>query len=172
MQDSITVYLSLALMILMLMLVFAYPIKLMIQATVLYIPLNIFDARVLDTGLFDDRGWEDLQSVVGLFMYVAVGLISLGAIIVTFYQNALRYAEELHITAFERDYCHKITLAWSLVIVTAMLSLLVGLVSNEELVSAAGFLYFSLFVTIPVGQSLHRRSRFAVSPVSPENISH
>ena len=170
MQDSITVYLSLALVIPML--VFVYPIKLMIQATVLYIPLNIPDTRVLDTGLFDDRGWEDLQSVVGLFIYVAVGLISLGAIIVKFYQNALRYAEELHITAFERDYCHKITLAWSLVIVTAMLSLLVGLVSNEELVSAAGFLYFSLFVTIPVGQSLHRRSRFAVSPVSPENISH
>ena len=108
-QDSITVYLSLALVVLML--VFVYLIKLMMQATVLYISLNIFDTRVLDTGLFDDIGWEDLQLVVALFTYVAVGLISLGAIIVAFYQNALRYAKELHITAFERDYCHKITLA-------------------------------------------------------------
>ena len=108
-QDSITVYLSLALVVLML--VFVYLIKLMMQATVLYISLNIFDTRVLDTGLFDDIGWEYLQLVVALFTYVAVGLISLGAIIVAFYQNALRYAKELHITAFERDYCHKITLA-------------------------------------------------------------
>ena len=37
-QDSITVYLSLALVILML--VFVYPIKLMMQATVLYISLS------------------------------------------------------------------------------------------------------------------------------------
>jgi len=49
---------------------------------------------------------------------------------------------------------------------------MLSLVSNEELVSAAEFLYLSLFVTIPVGQSLYRRSRVAVSPVSPENSGH
>ncbi|MGB1667003.1 MAG: hypothetical protein ACPHDP_04935 [Pseudohongiellaceae bacterium] len=48
---------------------------------------------------------------------------------------------------------------------TAMLSL----VSDEEVVSGAGFLYFSLFATIPMGHSLYRRTRFAVSPVSLEN---
>jgi hypothetical protein len=156
-QDSITVYLSLALVILML--VFVYPIKLMMQASVLYISTTIFDTRLLDTGLFDDVGWAD-GTVAGLFVYVA------------FYQNALRYGKELHITTYERDYCHKITLAWSLVIATAMLSLVVALVSDEEVVSGAGFLYFSLFVTIPVGQSLYRRSRFAGSPVSLQNSGH
>ena len=30
----------------------------------------------------------------------------------------------------------------------------------------------SLFVTIPVGRSLYRRSRFAISPVSLENSGH
>jgi len=165
-QDSMTVYLSLALVILML--VFVYPIKLMMQASVLYISTTIFDIRVLDTGLFDDTGWTD-GTVAGLFVYVAVGLMSLGAIIVAFYQNALRYAKELHVTAFERDYCHKITLAWSLVITTAMLSLVVALVSDDAVVSGAGFLYLSLFVTIPVGQSLYRRSRFAGSPASLQN---
>ena len=64
-QDSITVYLSLALVVLML--VFVYPIKLMMQATVLYISLNIFDIRILDAGLFDEISWEDLQSLVALF---------------------------------------------------------------------------------------------------------
>ena len=86
-QDSITVYLSLALVILTL--VFVYPIKLMMQASVLYISITIFDTQVLDTGLFDDIGWAD-GTVAGLFVYVAVGLMSLGAIIVAFYQNALR----------------------------------------------------------------------------------
>lgn len=168
-QDSITVYLSLALVILML--VFVYPIKLMMQASVLYISTTIFDTRVLDTGLFDDVGWAD-GTVAGLFVYVAVGLISLGSIIIAFYQNALRYGKELHITAYERDYCHKITLAWSLVIATAMVSLVVALVSDEVVVAGAGYLYFSLFVTIPVGRSLYRRSRFAGSPASLQNSGH
>jgi len=56
-QDSITLYLSLALSILMLE--FIYPIKPMIQAAVLYISTTIFDTRVLDIGLFDDIGWAD-----------------------------------------------------------------------------------------------------------------
>ena len=59
-----------------------------------------------------------------------------------------------------------ITLAWSLVIYTAMLSLVVALVSDEVVVAGADYLYFSLFVTIPVCQSLCRRSRFAGSPSS------
>ena len=162
-QDSITVYLSLALVILMLMLVFVYPIKLMMQATVLYISLK-YGIQVFDNGLFDDVGWAD-GTVTGLFVYVAVGLMSLGSIIIAFYQNALRYGKELHIMAYERDYCHKITLAWSLVIATAM-------VSDEVVVAGAAYLYFSLFVTIPVGRSLYRRSRFAGSPASPENSGH
>ena len=156
-QDSITVYLSLALVILML--VFVYPIKLMMQATVLYISLK-YGIQVFDNGLFDDVGWAD-GTVAGLFVYVAVGLISLGSIIIAFYQNALRYGKELHIT-----------LAWSLVIVTAMVSLVVALVSDEVVVAGAGYLYFSLFVTIPVGQSLYRRSRFAGSPASLQNSGH
>ena len=45
---------------------------------------------------------------------------------------------ELHITAYERDSCHKITLARSLVIAAAMLSLVVALVSGEVVVAGAG----------------------------------
>jgi len=56
------------------------------------------------------------------------------------------------------------------VIAAAMLSLVVALVSDEVVV--AGYLYFSLFMTNPVGQSLYRRSRFAGSPASPENSGH
>ena len=57
-------YLSLALVILML--VFVYPIKLMMQATVLYISLK-YGIQVFDNGLFDDVGWAD-GTVAGLFV--------------------------------------------------------------------------------------------------------
>lgn len=100
-------YLSLALVILML--VFVYPIKLMMQATVLYISLK-YGIQVFDNGLFDDIGWAN-GAMAGLFVYVAVGLISLDSLIIAFYQNALRHGKKLHITAYERDSCHKITLA-------------------------------------------------------------
>ncbi len=83
-QDSITVYLSLALVILML--VFVYPIKLIMQATVLFISLK-YGIQMFDNGQFDDIGWPD-GTVAGLFVYVAVGPISLGAIIIAFYQSA------------------------------------------------------------------------------------
>ena len=57
-------------------------------------------------------------------------------------------------------------------IAAAMLSLVGALVSDEVVVAGAGYLYFSLFMTNPVGQSLYRRSRFAGSPASPENSGH
>lgn len=106
-QDSMTMYLSLALVILML--VFVYLIKLMMQATVLYISLK-YGIQLFDNGLFDDIGWAN-GAMAGLFVYVAVGLISLDSLIIAFYQNALRHGKKLHITAYERDSCHKITLA-------------------------------------------------------------
>ncbi len=72
-QDSITMYLSLALVILML--VYVYPIKLMMQATVLYISLK-YGIQVFDNGLFDDIGWANLRwqaclsmSLSGLFLW-------------------------------------------------------------------------------------------------------
>ena len=43
---------------------------------------------------------------------------------------------------------------------------------DEVVVAGAGYLYFSLFVTIPVGRSLYRRSRFAGSPASLQNSGH
>ena len=125
-------YLSLVI----LMLVFVYPIKLMMQATVLQISLK-YGIQVFDNGLFDDIGWANV-TVAGLFVYVAVGLISLGSLIIAFYQNALRYGKKLHIKAYERDSCHKIRLAWSLLIAAAMLSLVVALVSDEVVVAGAG----------------------------------
>ena len=153
-QDRLTVNLSLGLVILML--VFVYPIKLMMQSTVIFISANLLGFTTFDTGLFENQGWED-GAVAGLFIYVAIGLVALGLIIVAFYQNALRYARELRMTQFERRYCYEMTIAWSMVVLTALLSLLIALLADIDRVSLSGFIYLTLVASIPAAQYVHSK---------------
>ncbi len=146
-QDKVTVHLSLALV--MLVLVFVYPIKLMLQATVLYFAIAVFDIQLLNTGLFDNPGWAD-NEVADLFIYVALGLMALSAIIVGFYQNALRFRSQLHLNEHEQNYCFNLTLSWVVVAGTAVVSLIAANFYDAERIARAGLIYFSLFVTIPL----------------------
>ncbi len=153
-QDKTTVYLSLGLV--MLVLVFVYPIKLMMQATVLYMSLNIFNTQVLNTGLFENQGWQD-NEVAGLFVYVGLGVISLSLILAGFYRNALRYKRQLRLTDFEIFYCKEMLLSWAVVAVTAILSIVVASIATEEEIARAGFIYFSLFFSIPIAVAVLKR---------------
>ena len=152
-QDPITIQLSLGLVILML--VFVYPIKLMAQATVIFITSTLLGFSLFDTGLFENAGWAD-NTVSGLFVFVALGLMALGSIIIAFYQNSLRFAQELRMTDYERTYCHLVTIAWGVVMGTALLSLLVALLASPGTVPRAGFIYSTQAVTIPLAQTLYR----------------
>lgn len=153
-QDKTTVYLSLGLV--MLVLVFVYPIKLMMQATVLYMSLNIFNTQVLNTGLFENQGWQD-NEVAGLFVYVGLGVISLSFILAGFYRNALRYKRQLRLTDFEIFYCKEMLLSWAVVAVTAILSIVVASIATEEEIARAGFIYSSLFFSIPIAVAVLKR---------------
>lgn len=153
-QDKATLYLSLALV--MLVLVFVYPIKLVMQATVLYVSITMFETDLLNTGLFDNEGWQDNQ-VADLFFFVGMGLIALAMIIVAFYQNALRYTRELRLTQFEITYCREMIVIWGVIAATAIVSILLAINSNEENVAQAGFLYFSLFFTIPLASLVFKK---------------
>ena len=153
-QDPITMLLSLALVVLML--VFVYPIKLVMQATVVFIGAILLEIEVLNTGLFENEGWAD-NAMAGLFIFFALGLMALGAIVVAFYQNALRFAQQLHMTAYERDYCHGATIAWIVVCCTALLSLLLAMLSTSGNVSRSGFVYASLTFTIPLAQYAYKK---------------
>jgi hypothetical protein len=82
--------------------------------------------------------------------------MALGSIIIAFYQNSLRFAEELHMTDYERSYCHLTTIAWGVVICTALLSLLIALLASPGKVPRAGFIYSTQVVTIPLAQYLYR----------------
>ena len=149
-QDNLTVALSLGLV--MLVLIFVYPIKLMVQATVIYL-----SGGRLGTDLFLDPGWED-NSVADLFVYFSFGFAVLSLLLICFYQNALRYREALKLNLEELRFCHSNTLIWALVGGVALLSCLIALFASEENVTYAGFIYITLWFLIPLARWLLRRS--------------
>ena len=153
-QDRVTVNLSLALV--MLVLIFVYPIKLISQATVLYLSLSVFGIDFLDTGLFDYPGWA-FNEVADLFVYVALFLVALAGILIGFSQNALRYKDSLHLNEVEKAYCYRMTITWFLVILTALASLLAANIYEGERIARAGYIYFTLYLTIPMANRGYAR---------------
>jgi len=136
-QDGVTIFLSLGLV--MLVLIFVYPIKLMVQATVVYL-----SDGALGIYLFDNPGWEN-NSVADLFVYFSLGLIALSVIIICLYQNALRFKDALVLNPHEVQFCQRKTLSWSIVVLTAIVSVLIGLFVDGEAVVTAGFIYLLLW---------------------------
>ena len=142
-QDKLSVFLSLFLVVLVL--VFVYPMKLIAQITVEYFSV-IFDWNFLSTGLFELESWST-ELVWVIFLYVAIGLILLSVILIAFYQNTLNFGEEISITEEEIKHCITFTLIWGLVAGTAVLSMLIASLVSPENIQLAGYIYFTLFVT-------------------------
>ena len=142
-QDKLSVFLSLFLVVLVL--VFVYPMKLIAQITVEYFSV-IFDWNFLSTGLFESESWSS-ELVWVIFLYVAIGLILLSVILIAFYQNTLNFGEEISITEEEIKHCITFTLIWGLVAGTAVLSMLIASLVSPENIQLAGYIYFTLFVT-------------------------
>ena len=142
-QDKLSVFLSLFLVVLVL--VFVYPMKLIAQITVEYFS-DIFDWNFLSTGLFESESWST-ELVWVIFLYVAIGLILLSVILIAFYQNTLNFGEEISITEEEIKHCITFTLIWGLVAGTAVLSMLIASLVSPENIQLAGYIYFTLFVT-------------------------
>ena len=136
-QDSLTIYLSLGLV--MLMLIFVYPIKLVIQLSVSYLLRGMLGTEP------PAMLWSDMAE---LFVYFALGLVALSVIIICLYQNSLRHEQELVLTKYAVYYCKRMRLTWIVVALTAMLSCLAALLVNESTISVPGYVYLSLFVTI------------------------
>lgn len=150
-QDNWTIALSLGLV--MLVLIFVYPIKLIVQATVIYL-----SGGRLGTDLFLNSGWED-NSVADLFVYFSFGFAVLSLLLICFYQNALRYRAPLRLNEEELRFCHSSSITWAAVCAVAVVSCLMALASNEGNVANAGFIYFSLVIFIPLARWLYRRKQ-------------
>ena len=93
-----------------LVLIFVYPIKLITQITVEYFS-EILAWEFLSTGLFQSESWSS-ELVWVNFVYLAIGLFLLSVILTAFYQNSLRFSEELSITSEEARYCTNSSLIW------------------------------------------------------------
>ena len=148
-QDSMTVFLSLALVVLVL--IFVYPIKLMVQATVVYVTGDL-----LATGLFDNGGWNN-NSVKSLFIYFSLGLFTLSVIIISLYWNALRHRHQLVLSEYEIYYCKYSSVSWLVLAVTALCSCVLAVVVPAPNTVIAGNIYFSLFVSINLAQYVFNR---------------
>ncbi len=145
-QDGVTIYLSLALV--MLVLVFVYPIKLMSQAFVLY-----FSKGLLGTDIFSQGGWEN--SVASLFIYFGIGLIALSAILIALYLNTLRYHEELRLSSLEKFLCKKTCITWLVVSGVAALSCAIAFFFDDfNYVVLAGNVYLLLLIGLPLSNHL------------------
>jgi uncharacterized membrane protein len=163
-QNRATTILSLLLV--MLVLVFVYPIKLMMQITVLYFSIAVFDVQFLNTGMFDGPGWGGDNDVGQLFIYVAIGLISLSSILISFSQNALKYRDQLGMTESEHDYCVGSTITWSIVSITAFFSALIALLTSDNYAAYSGWIYASLAFSIRIAHWLYYRTKEKQGAVS------
>lgn len=144
-QDRATLYLSLGLV--MLVLIFVYPIKLVVQLSIAY-----FSAGALQQNL----EIMDLSEVVNLFIYFALGLMALSLILIALYQNSLRQRKELVLSEFEVAFCKIACLTWAIVGATALVSCLAAPVLSDS-IEWAGLVYFSLWLTIPLGRRLYAK---------------
>ncbi len=150
-QDNVTVFLSLLLVVLVL--IFVYPIKLITQITVEYFS-EILAWEFLSTGLFQSESWSS-ELVWVNFVYLAIGLFLLSVILIAFYQNSLRFSEELSITSEEARYCTNSSLIWGVVAGTAVSSLIIASVVSPEKIQFAGYIYFSLLLTTSLAPSMY-----------------
>ena len=144
-QDRATLYLSLGLV--MLVLIFVYPIKLVVQLRISY-----FSGGVLQQNL----EIMDVSEVINLFIYFGLGLMALSFILIALYQSALRLREQLVLSEFEIAFCKVACITWAIVGATALVSSLAAPVLGEYL-QWAGLVYFSLWLTIPLGRRLYAK---------------
>jgi uncharacterized membrane protein len=148
-QDRVTLYLSLGLV--MLVLNFVYPIKLMVQISIAFLSRGYLQQNLPTMELVD---------VVNLMIYFGLGLMALSFILIALYQNSLRQREQLVLSEYEVAFCKLACLTWAVVAATAVVSSVAAPVLGES-ISWSGLVYFSLFLTIPLARYLYRK-RFGI----------
>jgi uncharacterized membrane protein len=144
-QDRATLYLSLGLV--MLVLIFVYPIKLIVQLSLAFLSGGALQQHL---------EIMEVSEVINLFIYFALGLMALSFILIALYQNSLRQRRELVLSDYEVAFCKVACITWGILGATALVSSLAAPVLGEFL-EWAGLVYFSLWLTIPLGRRLYAK---------------
>ena len=142
-QDRVTLYLSLGLV--MLVLIFVYPIKLMIQLSIAFLSGG---------SLQQNLQIMELSEVINLMIYFGLGLMALCFILIALYQNSLRQCEQLVLSEYEVAFCKLACLTWAVVAATALVSCVAAPFLGDS-IQWSGLVYFSLFATIPLARHLY-----------------
>lgn len=149
-QDQVTLYLSLGLV--MLVLIFVYPIKLMVQLSIGFLSGGSLEQNLQILALAD---------VINLMIYFGLGLMALCFILIALYQNSLRQREQLVLSEYEVAFCKLACLSWVVVAATALASSVAAPLLGDS-IQWSGLIYFSLLVTIPLSRHLYQE-RFGVA---------
>lgn len=133
-QDSKTVILSLSLV--MLVLVFIYPLKLVFMGL-----FHWLSGGYLSPGL---GGMTELQ-LSDLFVFFAIGLLTLAVISILMIQNVLKHTESLGLTAYEKYASKTDSIYWIISILVSLLSITLAKTLNGLWITSAGFVYILLY---------------------------
>ena len=149
-QDRVTVFLSLALV--MLVLIFVYPLKLMFQSGIIYFSSGALGANVM----VDDGEWTDID-VSNMFLFTAAGVLCLVVIVIALYLYGLRFREQLRLNAFEVYLSWKRMMSAAVVGLTAILCGIAAITLTGVALPFSGLGYMTLLLTLPLAGAVFRR---------------
>ena len=133
-QDGKTIILSLSLV--MLVLVFIYPLKLVFMGLFHWV-----SGGYLSPGL----GSMTALQLSDLFVFFAIGLLSLAVISFLMIKNVLKHAESLGLTAYEIYASKTDSMYWIISMLISILSITLAKTLNGLWITSAGFVYILLY---------------------------
>jgi hypothetical protein len=102
----------------------------------------------------------DVAQIGTLFVIFGAGFSTLAGLLVGLYLIALRRADTLCLSRREKIFTQGDAIGWGLVCLTGIISTLVAGLLSDELSPLAGFVYWSLIVTMPAfGMWFKRQQR-------------
>ncbi len=153
-EDAVSTLLSLSLVFIVL--VYLYPLK---------IAFSVFFTWISGGWLPTDFAILASSDIIGVFIIYGLGLAALSACLVLLYLHALRLTPVLLLDERERIKTTAVIAVWTVMTLTGGTSAIFAWATPLHISVYAGFVYFSLAVTMPVTAVFYERKLKLVSPV-------
>lgn len=139
-----------------LVLIYVYPLRLIFGAF-----FSNASGGALPSGLSLTLG-----EVADMFVVFGIGFSALSGVLVALYLRADACRDRLQLNARERYFARSEAVAWSILAVTGIVSTLAALLLPPRLGPLAGFVYWSLLVSMPLQAHLAKRGRRRIAGVA------
>ena len=138
-ESSRTVFLSLA--VIFMVLVYVYPLRMMFEAMFASISNGYFTS---------DLQLKNTSEVGGMFLFYSIGFGVMALLNCDLYRNALINKDALSLNQDE-IFATKLDITnWFIVAIFSLVSITIALTVRGGLVALAGYVYFLLFVALPL----------------------